>query len=59
MDFNLHKMSQEQISMVSTEAKNLICSMLTKSPEKRIRIQEVMANPWISVGINFELFQFG
>jgi hypothetical protein len=48
-DFDLHQMNQEGFSFVSKEPKHLIRAMLVKTPEKRIKIEEIMANPWIAV----------
>lgn len=44
-------MNQEGYSYVSKEAKQLVCAMLNKVPEKRIKIKDIMSNPWISVSI--------
>ncbi len=38
---------REGCSFVSHEAKSLVCAMLTKTPEKRIKIRDIMASPWI------------
>lgn len=47
-DFDSLDMSQEGCSFVSQEAKDLICAMLNKTPEKRIKIKDIMNTPWIS-----------
>lgn len=47
-DFDSFDKTQDGLSIVSQEAKNLICEMLNKTPEKRIKIKDIMANPWIS-----------
>ncbi len=38
----------EGCSFVSNEAKRLVCGMLTKQPEKRVKIKDIMASPWIA-----------
>ncbi len=38
----------QSCSSVSQQAKNLICAMLNKVPEKRIKIKDIMSDPWIS-----------
>lgn len=50
-DFDSLDMSQEGCSFVSQEAKDLICAMLNKTPEKRIKIKDIMNTPWISVSL--------
>lgn len=46
-DFDSLDMNREGCSYVSQEAKNLVCAMLNKQPEKRIKMKDIMNNPWI------------
>lgn len=46
-DFDSLDMNREGCSYVSQEAKNLVCAMLNKQPEKRIKMKDLMSNPWI------------
>lgn len=45
---NCDSLDMNHNTAVSQQAKNLICAMLNKVPEKRIKIKDIMADPWIS-----------
>lgn len=45
---NCDSLDMNHNPVVSQQAKNLICAMLNKVPEKRIKIKDIVSDPWIS-----------